>query len=133
MMARMFGVTALVMTIAAAGYCYLGVGGAEVPLNSRERRVAAMIDSTSRPQIAEYIQKSDDLGATLREAGVAKPTNVARRIFFVADVSDQDLLGYFNSHSEQFHGRSFEQSRDSVDVLLRAERTREKLDELRNQ
>jgi hypothetical protein len=100
-------------------------------LSLREKHVGALMGTDDRTVIEASIRNSDEVSGRMAQLGVSHPTQVVRGAMFSGQVTESDLMRYYDAHRDRFDGRSLDQSRDTIDILIRVERTRGELDALR--
>lgn len=119
----------------------LGVGGLVAfvaawnatppPSDSRRGRAAALLLTAADPltiDVVASMDASDALAARLRAQGEDDAGAALARRLSEATVSDSEARAFFEANRAIFGGRSLEQSRPSVDRLIRIHKVRADLD-----
>ena len=119
----LFGVGGLVVLVASWN-------ATQPAVDSRRGRAAALLLTAADPltiDVVASMDASDALAARLRAQGESDAGPALARRLSEATVSDSEARAFFDANRAVFGGRSLEQSRPSVDRLIRIHKVREDL------
>ena len=97
----------------------------EAQARRRVERLWMVDPCLSQEEVEALIEESDRFEAALADAGVTDADLFLRHEIARVEVSEEELYEYYESQRERFGDRSFEESRSSLESLVRLRKVRE--------